>query len=402
MISLIKQIDLNKIYQYLLVFLAFLMPLTVAGANLIVVIICLIWLLSGDYKVKYEQIINSKLMLSSIGFFLLHVVGLFWTEDLLWGFHIVHKMWYFLLLFPILYTVVVKKNIKYYIYSFLVAIAITEVVSYLIWFEFIPPFKNATVSNPTPFMSHISYNPILAFAIYLVLHEIFFNIKLKKIEIFFYSFFSISMSINMFITGGRAGQVMFFAVLAILTFQYFGKQKFKAIVVILIVSSTIFLTAYQTSNMFLVRVNNAISDIQNYESQKNTSLGHRISFAINSWEVITNHPILGVGTGDFPLEYKKVNIKNTPELPNGTNPHNMYILILMQLGVVGLISFLLIFYYQIKLAITSNNIFIRDVGIALPLLFLLIMLSDSYLLGHYTSLMYIFFSSFLYKDFEKS
>ena len=59
----------------------------------------------------------------------------------------------------------------------LVAIAITEVISYLIWFEIIEPFKSAIVSNPTPFMSHISYNPILAFAIYIVAHEIFFNKK---------------------------------------------------------------------------------------------------------------------------------------------------------------------------------------------------------------------------------
>ena len=114
------------------------------------------------------------------------------------------------------------------------------------------------------------------------------------------------------------------------------------------------------------------------------------------------NPIIGVGTGDFQAEYKKINLINTPQLPATDNPHNMYILILMQLGVVGLISFLSIFYYQIKLSFLSKDKFIRDLGITLPLLFLLIMWSDSYLLGHYTSLMYIFFSSFLYKDFEKS
>jgi O-antigen ligase len=397
-----KQFSLKTTYQYLLIALAFLMPITVAGANLIVVSICLLWIFSGNYKFKYNQIISSKLMLASIAFFFLHVIGLIWTEDLIWGLHIVHKMWYFLLLLPVLHSVVSRKDLKYYIYSFLLAIALTEVISYAVWLEVIPPFKNATAANPTPFMSHISYNPILAFAIYLVLHEIFFNYKLKKAEVFFYSFFSVSMSINMFITGGRAGQVMFFAVLSILIFQYFNSQKFKAVVIILIVSSTIFFTAYQSSNMFLTRVNNVITDIQNYEVNKNTSIGLRVSFAINSWEVISSNPIIGVGTGDFPSEYQKVNMKNTPELPNATNPHNMYVLVLMQLGIVGLISFLLIFYYQIKLSFASKNLLIKNTGIALPVLFLLIMLSDSYLLGHYTSLVYIFFSSFLYKDFEKS
>ena len=83
----------------------------------------------------------------------------------------------------------------------------------------IPEFKNATIDNPTPFMSHISSNPILAFAIYLVSHQIFFNKDLTNIKFFSYNFFAILMSINMFITGGRAGQVAFFLILVILIFQ---------------------------------------------------------------------------------------------------------------------------------------------------------------------------------------
>jgi len=206
----------------------------------------------------------------------------------------------------------------------------------------------------------------------------------------------------MFITGGRAGHVMFFSMLSILIFQWFSSHKFKAIGVILIVIPGIFLTAYQTSDSFHQRVNSAIDNIVNYEKDKSTSVGLRITYAINSWEVIIKNPIIGVGTGDFPIEYHKIKQINTPNLPSTTNPHNMYILILMQLGLIGLISFLSIFYYQIKFSITSNNKLISDVGLTLPLLFLIIMWSDSYLLGHFTTLMYVFFSSFLYKNFEKS
>ena len=63
----------------------------------------------------------------------------------------------------------------------MLAIALTEIASYLVWFELVEPFKNATVENPTPFMSHISYNPILAFAIYLVIYEVFFNKKITNL-----------------------------------------------------------------------------------------------------------------------------------------------------------------------------------------------------------------------------
>ena len=178
-----KKIDLNKFYQYLLVTLAFLAPLTVFGANLIIVVITLTWLLSGDYKAKFNEISKSKLMIASIIFFSLHVIGLIWTNDLSWGFHIVHKMWYFLLLFPILYTLVQKSYVKYYLSAFFLAILLTVTLSFLIWFGIMPLTKNidgvpmflhATRLNPIPFMSHISYNPILCIAIYIVFQKIIF------------------------------------------------------------------------------------------------------------------------------------------------------------------------------------------------------------------------------------
>ncbi|MDC0181214.1 O-antigen ligase family protein [Candidatus Thioglobus sp.] len=214
------------------------------------------------------------------------------------------------------------------------------------------------------------------------------------------------MIFNMFITGGRAGQVAFFAMLVVLIIQILDKQRIKSLITIFIVIPGIFFTAYQASDLFQQRVNLTFNQTLEYHPASNNSIGYRISFALNSWEVIKEHPIIGVGTGDFPIEYKKISQIKTPYLfsilPNTNNPHNMYILIVMQLGVIGLISMLSIFYYQIKLSFNSSNRFIRDVGITLPLLFLVIMLSDSYLLGHYTTLMFVFFSSFLYKDFEKS
>jgi O-antigen ligase len=397
--------NIENAYRILLITLGFLLPLTVFGANLIVVIICLLWLFSGSYKSKFIEIIKSKLMLASIFFFLLHLIGLLWTSDLAWGFHIVHKMWYFLLLFPILFTIVKREDVKYYIVAFLLAMVFSQLISYLVWFELLPPFQSATVINPTPFMSHISYNPILAFSIYLILHKIFFNQKLTRNQFFLCSFFAMVMVFNMFITGGRAGQVMFFVMLGILLFQVFGINKFKSLLASFLLLPAIFFSAYQVSDQFSSRVDEGVSDLMLMAVSRNTSIGQRYSFAINSMDMLEGNLLFGVGTGDYPMEYKRINelnLRNMPFSPNTGNPHNMYILVLSQLGLIGLISLLSIFYYQIKLSFNSPNKFIRDVGITLPLLILLIMLSDSYLLGHFTTLMYVFFSSFLYKDFEKN
>ena len=311
-------------------------------------------------------------------------------------------MWYFIGLLPILFTIVKKYHIGYYTSAFLLAISVSEIASYLVWFEIVEPFKYASVLNPTPFMSHISYNPILAFAIYLVTHQLFFNKKLSNLVFSLYGFFAVSMTVNMFITGGRAGQVAFFVILTILIFQFFKKQRIKSIITILIVIPGIFFTSYFSSDLFQKRVNSAYYEAVYLSKSIDSSVGLRINYAINSWQIIKENPIIGVGTGDFPNEYLKIHQVKSPDLSATSNPHNMYILVLVQLGLLGLASMLAIFYYQIKYSYNSSNKFIRDVGITLPLMFLVVMLSDSYLLGHYTTLMYVFFSSFLYKDFEKS
>jgi len=391
---------IDQIYQYLLIALAFLLPLTVVGGNLMMVSIVLLWLFSGDYKNKLNKIRSNKVLVASIIFFFLHVAGLLWTEDIKWGLHIVKKMIDFFIFLPILLTVTKKEYIKYYVSAFLLAMTISEITSYLIWFEVIDPFKTASVLNPTPFMSHISYNPFLAFAIYLLLHEVFFNTSINSMARFIYSFFAITMSINMFITGGRAGQVVFFVMIILLFFQYYQK-KLLALIVSTVVVVGIFFSAYQSSEIFQQRVDQAINEASDPNLWKgvNTSIGERFVFAMNSWEIFKENPLIGIGTGDFPNEYKKVKALNTPNSLDTVNPHNMYILVLTQLGVLGLISLLSIFYFQVQFAKENKSIFLKNTGIALPILFLVIMLSDSYLLGHFTTFLFVFFSSFLYKDF---
>ena len=74
-----EKFSLDPVYKYLLVTLAFLIPLTVFGANLIIVIICILWLFSGNYRSKYDQIIRSPLLIASLIFYGVHILGLFWT-----------------------------------------------------------------------------------------------------------------------------------------------------------------------------------------------------------------------------------------------------------------------------------------------------------------------------------
>ena len=95
-------------------------------------------------------------------------------------------MWYFLLLLPVLYTIAKKEYFAQCVAAFTIAMTLSELTSYLVWFEIIPEIKNATVADPTPFMSHVSYNPILAFTIYILSHKLFFDKSLSSKMFFIY------------------------------------------------------------------------------------------------------------------------------------------------------------------------------------------------------------------------
>ena len=396
MISYTSQID--RIFQYLFIGSIFLLPLTVLGNNIFIWLTVIIWLFSGDYLNKFQALKANKLALASLVFFSLHLLALLWTQNIGWGFEMTRKMLPFLFVLPIFLTISRKENINYYLYAFLIAIGISEFFSYLVWFELIKPFGNATLMDPTPIMGHISYNPFLAFAIYLVFHQLLFVKPLSRLLRTVLTFFVITMIFNMFITGGRAGQVMFFASLIVLSFQFFRKSQVKASFMALCLITVIAFSGYNYSPLFKNRIQQISYDLAKFTTNPDTSIGHRINFTKNTFEIIKSSPFIGVGTGDFPAEYTKVNLKNTPTARPTVQPHNQYLFIQAQLGIVGLIGFLWIFYVQFQLAFASKNQFIHHAGVALPFLFLIIMLSDTYLLGHFTSNLYILFSSFIYSN----
>ncbi len=391
--------NISNINSYLLILLGAIFPLSVSLGTIIIALIFILWLYEGRFAYKYSIIKSNPITYTFLAFFLVHVIGLLWTENMQWGLHIMGKEWRMLL--PIIFITIVKKeHIIYYIISFLSAMSISEFLSYGVWLEIIPPFKNASVYNPTPFMSHISYNPFLALSVFILIYLIFFKQSNKhSTEKIVSLFFLVTMSTNIFITGGRAGQVGFFVMISLALLLYFKKNMKMGVMLVLTIVPIVFAIAYTTSDIFHSRVNEARDNILHLETNRKTSVGERITFTQNSLRIIQENLIFGVGTGDFTDEYEKINAMHTPEMDTPSHPHNMYILVLVQTGLLGLIALLSIFYMQLKIAYKKTQY--KEIAIALPILFLVIMLSDSYLLGHYTTLLFVYFSSFLYKDFER-
>jgi len=390
----------DKYFQYLLILFGFLYPLSVFAGNLLAVIILFLFFFLEDKRTKFFYLLHNKFFRAIAIFFLLHCFGMLWTDDLKRGLEIIRKMLEFAVLLPVLMMSMHKKNIDIYINSFIAASSLILLFSYLISFEIIPPFKAATIENPTPFMTHITHGPFIAFAAYISLNRIIDKFLSKDYISYIYIFLFLALSINVFITGGRAGQIVYIILLFTTLVQNFG-LKIKILIIGMFLSLMIAISAYQYSGIFRDRADYVINELKAYEETGNfqSSIGTRLLFLENSLSIIKNNFLLGVGTGDFPQEYSRYNKINSPNGFESTNPHNMYLLQMAQFGIVGLLSLIAIYYYQIKCRIKDDK-FLSNLGLGMMVYFLVINFSDSYLFGHFTSFQFTFFAAFLYQSEE--
>ena len=375
--------------SYMLIGLIFSIPFSTSVSTILAVVILAGWLLKGDFKRDWDELKSSQIVIACLLFLGLHIVGLLWTSDLMHGLAVLKKQWKFLLV-PVSMCCVRKDHVNFYIGSLILAMTISVMISYGIWLEMIPPISRGTAYNPVPFGTHITYNVLLAMAIYLMARSLLFDPRSSLVLQGSYLLILAMMVVNMFITGGRSGQVMFFASITVLCFQYFGRQFIKASAVSIVISLSILGLAYSFSDLFQQRMLGAIRN-------RYVSTQERMAYAVDGLKIFARHPLIGVGTGDLPAELKKVDPHQKSGFYAG-NPHNMYVMAMVQLGILGLASLLYIFYVQIRHALGTQRVPLRQVGIAVPLLFLVVNFGESYLSVHATSLLFAAFSSFLYKD----
>jgi O-antigen ligase len=173
---------------------------------------------------------------------------------------------------------------------------------------------------------------------------------------------------NLFINGGRTGQLAFVISIFVLGF-YNIQNKVKAFFIMFLLSALIIVTAYSFSQVFKTRVDNGIYQVSRFvnddENKYNESVGYRLA----AWHeaivtIIPEHPIVGVGMGDemhvIEENIEKNNYtgvyKSALQWMIQYNYHNAYIQYTVQLGIIGLFLYLFMFYNIFRLNIANKEL----------------------------------------------
>ncbi len=314
----------------------------------------IIWLLSLLFKNTVYFFKNNRLFFYVIIFSFWVFITCVFTFEL--GYPYEGFLKYFLLPILIISTSLKREYIKYVLGAFIFGMFINEVISYGIYFEIIQSkflgFKIVgDKTNPIPFMpSHMEYTLFLSLAIIISLFSIF-KVEGKLIKTILV-FFTITMTINLFLTTGRTGQFTLLGTLLFLTIIYF-RHNYKYITSAFLVIVFIFSMAFSFSNNTNSRLKQGYDDIvkvfkdQNYDS----SLGIRLSSYVILPKLVDDkrfNIFYGFGYSKLDKIIEEIHIEefgiNTSFAHQKGHLHNSYITIFAGTGLIGFILFILILY----------------------------------------------------------
>ena len=354
-------VKLHNIHNYFIVALLFTITINHSVSYAITFFILIFWIIGGGFKDKFRVIFSDKLSMTFLALFLVHLVGLFWTESFEEGLKTLSKQKVYLFA-PLLISFLDRRFAKHGLSAFLAAMFISEIYSlYLYLNDDIHLFG----SLPSPFMHHMHYSLILAFTFGYLVSEIDFKRLAQGLNLFYFSFALLTVVV-LFINKGRVGQLALLVVLFILAIGKFRLSFIRSTVAVSLISVVLFFTAYNFSEQFKSRFDKAT-----YEFSEIVGTDKRDSIAcrFEMWDYATklgfNSPILGVGTGDSNLEmsqflgvneYKKLFSDCGLGMRYLFNPHNNFILYFMLFGTLGLILLILVFIYQFKIAHNQKSL----------------------------------------------
>ncbi|RPG59836.1 MAG: O-antigen ligase domain-containing protein [Flavobacteriales bacterium TMED191] len=422
-----KKININN---YLLLLLSVFVSVSIYISDVIIILLCIAWISSGDLKAKLLKFTKTPILWSTILFFLYFLTSYIWSESSIWN--ITTQKQALILLLPILHTLKFDESyITKAKYGFLIGLFFNILLSL---FTFIYPknsfFKKGHYDDNLfahSFIDHFDYSIFLCFGIILILSLIQRN-KNK-----YYLIIMIIFIIALLNSYGRIGIVsllIFFPISILLL----SKSKFNFI--LLFITLIVLLLSFYVFSPFKNRIIDTFNNIESIYSppsleqkiesdaiylskqeglpkefyinqikhnsewmeyinskqpQYQTSIGQRYIYIKNSILLAKKKPLLGFGSNQFKQIYQLNFDDKTIK-----HPHNNWMFIIIELGVIGLFLAIMIFWHHITQYFKSKNqSFLKFI---FPLFFILIMCTDNYFLNHNTLTFFCLFSFLIYNN----
>jgi O-antigen ligase len=336
----------NRSRYFLALFTGFFIPVSTALTNILCGLVVIFILIEGNHKQRLKELFTHPIARASLLLFAFMALALFYsTAPISEAGKVLNK---YLEFFYIPFFLLIFRDNKsrlWGLYGFLSAMALTLFISY---FTAITGWEITadSIIKHAVFKNYITQNLLMALAVYFVVVQLWTEVKWKWIRglVVLLALYNI-----LFMGLGRTAYVVLFCLIILLFYQLYHLRGILIAGLLLTITS-VFL--YSSSPVLQQRIDIISDDLQRYEQGElvdyTNSIGSRIEFYKNSLILISKNPIFGTGTGSFSLEYKQLAEKKA--IRPTTNPHNEYLMITVQSGLIGLGLFIYLLYSLWKIS----------------------------------------------------
>ncbi len=326
------------------VLLGFVIPVSTTATHVVLFFLLINWFLAGNFSEKIKISIAHPVSKAALILFGVFVTGTFYSaaplDDKIFILGKMGKLLYLPFLLPLFME---EKWRRSGMAAFVGAMLLTLILSMLKLYANLPISTRFT--EACVFKDHIYTNFMMAFAGFVVGH---YGLQSKN----GWERFALSCLLSgfvfyvFFMSKGRTGYIIF----ALLWLLFFLQRiSFKGIILgtigLILLVGLAFKLSYPLQEGFGLVINN----IEQYQAgDSNTSVGARLEFFTQTWDLAKQHPWFGYGTGSFRSVYETHATANQLLLTD--NPHNEYLNIFFQLGLFGFAAFIGFFILLGKLS----------------------------------------------------
>ena len=291
----------------------------------------LFWIFSAQFMVLPDTLKKNPVAAWSLFLFLCFIFGTcYGTATYSEAFSLLMK-YRELLFIPVLISFLTTEQYRCWAWkAFVLASVLILLISYLMYFGILDLNK---LGDPS-LKSRITHSICISFFAFFCAHKAFGGKHYAKP---YWVLFILCMYNLFFIVEGRTGQLIAVSLVLLFGMQRLTKKVLLFTMLVMVILLALFLTFSDKAT----RINEGFAStqayLQSHPEKTEFSMGQRFTFWGYSLKLIAEKPLLGHGTGGFAKEYQRI---ASNELLVTKNPHNEFLMISVQLGLLGLLIYL--------------------------------------------------------------
>lgn len=383
----------DRTAQWAAIALGFSIPISVALDNVLLAVVLACWLASGAWRETWQATRANMMALAALGLFMLLVLGTLYGGRNP-GDATAYLSKYIDLLFIPVFAFFFRDAIlrRRALYALAASLALVLALSFLIaaGMPVAGPLRGSP-GNPVVFKQYLTHGVLMAYGAFLFAELALAEASRRRRMLWFAA--AIAAAVNVIFLGqGRTGYLLLVILAVYLGYTrlHWGRLALGVAAMAAIITAAVLIPGPFQQRLGL----GADEQTSRISEDARISNAERLELYRASLAIIRDQPLLGVGTGGFPRAYaEKARDGKVPEI---RNPHNEYLLIMVQLGLAGLVVLLYLFWTQWRLAPRLATPLEWHLARGLALTMAVGCLFNSWLLDHTEGLLFAWLTGLLF------